>query len=256
MKILVFTSNALRHKYVANTLAKYANALIVVECRKGDAPTAAPVTLTEQHFLERYQEERRYFGAHQAFVAPTIPVEYKEANSLAIHDAVKAYAADMAFVFGSSILREPLLSLMPAGKFINMHLGIAPYYRGSGTNFWPFVNQELEYVGATVLHIDIGVDTGDIIAHVRPDIVPEDTVHTVGCKTIISGAQLLIECLERVKRGEVLPSAPQWKEPTSRYYKKADFTNDTVSTYRRLLADGLVARHLRKEKTPLRLVSF
>ena len=34
-------------------------------------------------------------------------------------------------------------------KIINAHLGLSPYYRGSGTNIFPFVNKEIEYVGVT-----------------------------------------------------------------------------------------------------------
>ena len=47
-------------------------------------------------------------------------------------------------------------------KFLNVHLGLSPYYRGSGTNVWPLINTEPDMVGAT-LCIDAGIDNGEII---------------------------------------------------------------------------------------------
>ena len=37
---------------------------------------------------------------------------------------------------------------------INVHLGLSPYYKGSATNFWPFVNNELQFLGVTFMVTD------------------------------------------------------------------------------------------------------
>lgn len=257
MKIVIFTSNALRHKFVANALSQHADeALVIVECKKNDAPqnVAENMSPIEKHFADRYFAEKKFFNDNIAFNAPTLPIEYKEANSPLVYDAVREFSPDMGFVFGSSIIREPLLSLIPSGKFVNMHLGLSPYYRGSGTNFWPFVNEELEYVGATLLHIDAGIDTGDIIAHTRPEIELGDTVHTIGCKTIIAGTNTLIECLKKVKAGESLQRIKQWEVPSEKYYTNKDFTEDILKEYLQKLDNGLVEKHLDKKASSLKLV--
>ena len=75
---------------------------------------------------------------------------------------------DVVLVFGTGILREPLLSAFD-GRIINIHLGLSPYYRGAGTNFWPLVNREPEYVGATIHYLDAGIDTGPMLAHAQAD---------------------------------------------------------------------------------------
>ena len=256
MKIVIFTVNALRHKFVANELAKHADeTLVISEGRPEDAPSKpeSEMTRIESHFAERYFTEQKYFAGNESFSARTIEIPYKDANSPEIYEVVKAFAPDMGFVFGASIIRDPLLSLIPAGRFVNMHLGLSPYYRGSGTNFWPFINKELQYVGATLLHIDAGIDTGDIVAHARPEIVAGDTVHTVGNKTIIEGTKGLIAGLERVKRGEALPRVTQWEVPSPRYYKNADFTDETVLTYRATVAD-VVAHYVASVPEVPRLV--
>jgi hypothetical protein len=46
------------------------------------------------------------------------------------------------------------------------------------------VAEEYDYLGSTILHLDRDVDTEDIVTHVRPNIVENDNIHTIGCKII------------------------------------------------------------------------
>lgn len=67
MRIVVFTSNAIRHKYVANALAKNADeTLVVSECRENDALNIERLktssSLIANHFYERYQTEKESFS--------------------------------------------------------------------------------------------------------------------------------------------------------------------------------------------------
>jgi folate-dependent phosphoribosylglycinamide formyltransferase PurN len=261
MRVVVFTGNAIRHKFVANTVTARADeALVLSECRKNDAADAAAFENSENpleaHFYQRYATEKAEFAGNDAFRARCVPLLYKEANLRYAYDVVEAFKPDLAFVFGASLLREPLLSLIPAGRFINVHLGLSPYYRGSGTNFWPFVNDELQYVGSTILHIDPGVDTGDILCHVRPSIAPGDNVHTVGNKVIRESANVFVEILERVSRGEELPRVKQWECPDERVYRVADFNLEALQQYKRNLAGGMIERYCAAPPPPVRLIDL
>lgn len=251
MRIVVFTSNALRHKFVANGLAEAAGeTLVVSEVKPAEVPPTGPATEIEKHFALRMETEASFFAGHETFRAPTLPLRYKEANLPFVRDLIARYRPDMGFVFGSSIIREPLLSLIPRGRFVNLHLGLSPYYRGSGTNFWPFVNRELEYVGSTLLHIDAGIDTGDIIAHVRPSLEAGDTVHTAGSKVIAASVPVMAELIRRVERGEELPRVPQWTSEPARFYKVGDFTEGALARYYDALREGVVAEHLANPRVP------
>jgi hypothetical protein len=46
---------------------------------------------------------------------------------------------DLIISYGCSIIKRPLIEYFDK-KFINIHLGLSPYYKEGGTNFWPFVN--------------------------------------------------------------------------------------------------------------------
>ena len=107
----------------------------------------------------------------------------------------KKKGAEYIILFGSSIIKPPLLEFFNK-KIINIHLGLSPYYRGSGTNFWPLVNNEPECVGATIHLAVLKVDAGSILAQARPESLSElDNSHDIGCKAIISGTKKMRECI-------------------------------------------------------------
>lgn len=260
MNIIIFTANALRHKFLANTLAHEADkTLVVVECRPNDAAEietadAAAVTFKERHFRERYETEREYFGNHNILHSPSLPLLQGEANLSYICGVIKNFRPDAVFVFGASLLKEQLLFLFPKDRAVNLHLGLSPYYRGAGTNFWPFVNDELYYVGSTILHIDAGVDTGDIITHVRPRLVAKDTVHTAGCKVITESVLMLKEIVKRLTAGETLSRVPQWEVKNSRYYRKRDFTEEVLERYHENMRQGMMKRFVSSVQPPVDLI--
>ncbi|MEM2160077.1 MAG: formyl transferase [Candidatus Nitrosotenuis sp.] len=257
MKIVLLTSNGLRHKFVANSLSSKADdSLVVSECKQNDSLAFQDKTPIAEHFRLRNETERIFFPNNDLFMAKTLPVLYKEVNLDYVYNTIKKFQPDLMFVFGSYIIREPLLSLLPPGRTINLHLGLSPYYRGSGTNFWPFVNKELEYVGSTILHLDSGIDTGDIICHVRPKIELGDDVHTIGCKVIQASVTSLTQIMEMVKDGKTLNRVKQWHAVDEKYYKTIDFNEEALLKYKNNLANGLIENYLSQEKKPIKLIDI
>jgi methionyl-tRNA formyltransferase len=147
-------------------------------------------------------------------------------------------------VFGTGLLKQPLIDSFP-GRILNIHLGLSPYYRGAGTNFWPLVNGEPEYCGATIHFLDIGVDTGPIIAHVRPDIARGDGPHDIGNRTIIAAARGLADAALALGAGGVNGIE---QHGGGRLYRRVDFSADAV---RRLYANfeaGMIDTYLRNKE--------
>ena len=257
MKIVVLTSDSLRHKFLANTLSSYCDdALIISECKPQTSSfdDSKNYTKIENHFLLRDKTEKSFFPNDNYFIPKTLPILYKEVNSPYVYKVIKNFKPDILIIFGSSIIKEPLISLLPTGHIINLHLGISPYYRGSGTNFWPFVNKELEYVGSTILHLDEGIDTGDIICHVRPLIEHADNVHSIGCKVIQESVKKLIEIMDFVDSGGTLNRVKQWEIPNPKYYRRRDFNEEILKTYYANLNNGLIEHHIQNTKNPLKLI--
>ncbi len=258
MRIVILTSNGLRHKFLANSLSSHVDeALIISECKPNNSlhDNSKDLTDIENHFILRDETEQTFFPNNDFFVSKTLPIMYKEVNLDYVYQVIKNFKPDLIIVFGSYIIRDPLLSLLPPGNIINLHLGLSPYYRGSGTNFWPFVNNELEYLGSTILHLDSGIDTGDIICHVQPTISIDDNVHTIGCKIIQASVVSLIKILNLLKEGKKLNRIKQW-DVEERYYKTKDFDSDALLAYTTNIKNNMMSNYIMQDKKIIKLIDL
>lgn len=76
-------------------------------------------------------------------------------------DLIRQTNAELGILYGTNIIKESVFSIPGLGS-INLHQGLAPFYRGGPTVFWELFNGERE-VGITVHFVAAKVDTGDII---------------------------------------------------------------------------------------------
>lgn len=83
---------------------------------------------------------------------------YHSDDSIAL---LRASNADLGIVWGTNILKEKVFKTPRLGS-INIHQGLAPYYRGGPPVFWELFNGESE-VGITVHFVESKVDTGAIV---------------------------------------------------------------------------------------------
>src|SRR5262249_55979957 len=108
---------------------------------------------------------------------------------------------DLIAVFGTSLIRGPLLKKGRLGM-VNLHGGLSPHYRGADCTFWALYNGEPEQVGCTLHFIDAGIDTGNLIAHVCPEVREGDDELTLFWRAVRDGAEVYAELFDRLARGE------------------------------------------------------
>ena len=200
-KAIVLTSTFLRHQHIANKIAEGLDVVGIWQEEKSFRPDRYAESEEEEliiarHFADRDTSEREFFAAdaqprlgERGMLRRVTPGGVNDGAEVGL---MRNLAPDVLVVFGTSMLREEILTRFQ-GKIIGLHLGLSPYYRGSGTNFWPLVNREPEYVGATIHYLNPGADSEPIIAHVRPGIEPDDSPHSLGNKTVIAAGQCLAE---------------------------------------------------------------
>ena len=112
---------------------------------------------------------------------------------------VQALSPDLIVVvaFGQ-ILPRALLDIPPRGC-INVHASLLPAYRGAAPINWALINGET-VTGVTIMLLDEGMDTGDILLQKPVSIRPDDTAATTHDRLAESGAALLGEALEQLRR--------------------------------------------------------
>lgn len=247
IRTLLLTSTERRHAYVARALAQGTRVVGVVSEEKATAgPSPEPATddqrVVASHFAERDRVEERLMGGDVPFPdVDRLRVPRGGSNEASTLEWVVARDPDAVVLFGTSIIKPPLLTLF-AGRMINLHLGLSPYYRGSGTNFWPLVNGEPELVGATIHHAVASVDAGAILHQVRPEAAPTDRAHDLGTRTIMAAARVLPEVVVRAVTGE-LPGVEQ-DLSGGRLYRRRDFDADAVRTLWKNLEEGMMATYV------------
>lgn len=117
------------------------------------------------------------------------------------------------------ILPPDILSL-PKYGCINVHASLLPKYRGSAPIHRAVINGEKE-TGITTMHMDEGMDTGDMILREAVPIHEEDTVGTVHDRLAVVGARLLVETLDLIGQGRA-PRVPQVGNPSYAPMLKAE----------------------------------
>ena len=159
------------------------------------------------------RDRRRYAGAGEArfffgAAAPALArqdllVEVPHINHPDVVALADRLQPDVIAVFGTSLIRGPLLDRGRLGIF-NLHGGLSPHYRGADCTFWALYNGEPDQVGCTLHRIDSGIDTGTLIAHIQPEVGERDDELTLFWRGIRDSAEVYVEMLERLERGECL----------------------------------------------------
>jgi len=194
--LVIITGNEKRHRFLNREMCKNFNVLLTIFEVKANVHKKAEFSnkekeIVEKHFELREQSEEKYFGNiehHNRF--NVVEIGNGDINTEYWTNKIKLLNPNYILLFGSSIVKEPLLNAFE-NRVINLHLGLSPYYRGSGTNFWPLVHKKVECVGSTIHLASQRVDGGEILHQVRPDIELGDTIHDLGNKTIIKSIEVI-----------------------------------------------------------------
>ncbi|MCM1154447.1 MAG: methionyl-tRNA formyltransferase [Roseburia sp.] len=129
------------------------------------------------------------------------PVKVKAPEAV---ETLRSYEADAFIVaaFGQ-ILSEEILR-MPGYGCINIHASLLPKYRGAGPIQQAILEGENES-GVTIMQMDKGIDTGDILMQSVVPIEEKETGDSLHDKLAAAGAKLIVEALPRIEAGELTP---------------------------------------------------
>ncbi|MCS6950360.1 MAG: methionyl-tRNA formyltransferase [Armatimonadota bacterium] len=102
------------------------------------------------------------------------------------------------------ILPQALLELPSSGWALNVHASLLPKYRGAAPIQYALLNDE-QQTGVTIMQMEPTLDTGPILTQRACPILAEDDAGTLESRLAQMGAELLVETLHLLERGEVMP---------------------------------------------------
>jgi methionyl-tRNA formyltransferase len=119
-------------------------------------------------------------------------------------EQLRELAPDLLVVVAyGKILPSALLQLTRLGA-INVHGSLLPQYRGAAPIQWAVINGESE-TGITIMQLDEGMDTGDILLTVPVAIGPQETAGDLFDRLARLGGETLGPAIERLKQGQLTP---------------------------------------------------
>jgi methionyl-tRNA formyltransferase len=128
-------------------------------------------------------------------------------------DALRALQPDLIAVAAyGQILPKSILDLPRFGG-LNVHTSLLPAYRGAAPIQWAILNGDAQ-TGVTIMKMDVGLDTGDILTQVKTPIHPEDNSETLHDRLARMGAELLVQTIPDYVAGSLSPR-PQPAEGAS-----------------------------------------
>ncbi|MDF2609716.1 MAG: methionyl-tRNA formyltransferase [Lachnospiraceae bacterium] len=150
------------------------------------------------------------------------PTKVREENFL---ETVRQLNPDVIVVAAFGQLLPKALLDMPKYGCINVHASLLPKYRGAAPIQWAIIDGE-EKTGITIMHMDVGLDTGDMIMKQEVIIEPKETGGSLHDKLAVCGGELLLRALDEIENGTA-PREKQ-KEEESNYAKMLDKTMGNI----------------------------
>ena len=159
------------------------------------------------------------------------PVKIKTPEAV---EVLRGYGADLFVVaaFGQ-ILSKEILD-MPKYGCVNIHASLLPKYRGAAPIQWAILDGEKE-TGVTIMQMNEGLDTGDMLTKVIVPIEDTDTGESLFDKLAEAGAKLLVETIPQIEAGTLNPEAQ----------------DDSLSTYAKMIKKEMGLVDWKKEAVVL-----
>jgi hypothetical protein len=238
MNITIFTSNQPRHLTFIESLSRLTKELFVVFESNTIFPgqkfssVFKPSKTLKTYFDKVKKAEQQIFGQPRFIKKNNIQSLLIGAGDISktnLSILAPALESDLYIVFGASIIKGELVNFLIEKKAINVHMGVAPYYRGSSSNFWALYDNNPEFVGATIHYLSKNIDSGKVLFHALPKA---EAIHPflLGMKAVKSAQKGILKFF---KNGQLLNIQGN-KQDNAKVFRKAkhkDFIDKIVIEY-------------------------
>ncbi|HCJ40937.1 methionyl-tRNA formyltransferase [uncultured Ruminococcus sp.] len=126
---------------------------------------------------------------------------------------IEDFAPDCIVVAAyGKILPKAVLDIPRLGC-VNVHGSLLPKYRGAGPIQWAVLNDE-KTTGITTMLMGEGLDTGDMLLKSETEIGENETAAELFDRLADMGAELIVETLDKLEKGEITPVPQNEEEAT------------------------------------------
>jgi folate-dependent phosphoribosylglycinamide formyltransferase PurN len=143
---------------------------------------------------------------------PSVPqVQVQNINDPTTVDFVQQHRPGLVLVSGTNLLSDRTIrAIQEIAPVINLHTGISPFVKGGPncTN-WCLTLNRLELIGNTVMWLDAGIDSGDIITTEQTPLSGHESLSELHRKVMDHAHSLVTRVVKRLDQNEPVPRISQ-----------------------------------------------
>jgi folate-dependent phosphoribosylglycinamide formyltransferase PurN len=210
MKIILWIGNEPNQKALANKLhSVFPITGIVLETRISKRKFTLRLILEkviEKIFLSSIWKSwwgmLEYYEKKYPNYPKTEILEVENINSEKAYDFTKECKPDLILVSGTRMIKENMLAIHPSIGILNLHTGLSPYVKGGPncTN-WCIANKNFHLIGNTIMWIDKGIDTGNILTTEFTSLSGDENLPELHLKVMEHAHDLYINAVKFLETG-------------------------------------------------------
>ena len=170
------------------------------------------------------QLQRRYAELYGHF--PDVPlVRVRNINDAATIQIIEEKSPDLIIVSGTNLVGRKIIEIAShRGGLLNLHTGLSPYIKGGPncTN-WCLAQGLFHLIGNTVMWLDAGIDSGNIVASEQTPLTGDETLAELHWKVMEHAQSMCVGVVSRLASGKPVPSVPQDQIGSGQTYYNIDW---------------------------------
>jgi methionyl-tRNA formyltransferase len=189
---------------------------------------------------DAWQTAQNTLASRHGASPPIEPLEVPEINDSATVALLRDRKPELVLVSGTNLVSDEIMRLSSQGAgMINLHTGISPWIKGGPncTN-WCLARGWFHLIGNSVMWLDLGVDSGDLIATERTPLGGDESLTEVHTAVLEHAHGLLIRAAARLRDGAPLPRVPQASVGTGQTFRNAEWNGLEMLRARRNFTRG------------------
>ena len=126
---------------------------------------------------------------------------------------IQALAPELIVVVAYGCILPASVLNIPKYGCVNLHVSLLPKYRGSAPVQWAVLNGDTE-TGVSIMQMDEGLDTGDVLVCEKMPVDPEETSGELFDRVTAVGARVLCETIPAIAAGTLKPQKQDHENAT------------------------------------------
>ena len=223
MKIVFLSSDQSNQRALAQKLARVCEVSAIVLSqnipkKRKSRQEAARILLNKvevrifgRPYVNAWNRMRaRYAKAYPSWPTDRI-VRVANVNDAASVRLIEEHAPDYVLVSGTNLVGPAIVkAASKRGGILNLHTGISPYVKGGPncTN-WCLAESLFHLIGNTVMWLDLGIDTGQIVATERTAVDGTESLDDLHWKVMEHAHDVYVRVAKALADGKAVPRMPQ-----------------------------------------------